>query len=561
MISYLRIKNLATIEELEVSFDEGFTILTGETGAGKSIIIDSIRLLCGDKAAADLIRTGKKEASVEGVFRFADRPPAAAEPLLAEGETELVVHRQLTEQGTGKAFVNGVLVPVKKLKELGGDLVDIYGQNDHVFLLHLENQLNYLDAFAGGLALRERVARAAQAVRAALREKRELEARERDRAQRLDFLAYQIKEIEDAALQPGEEEDLLRQRSLLRNAEKINRLIERGLELAEAGDESLSTLLSRLEALSAELAAFDSALGPFREAFAQSAITAREFAGHLVRFKGRQSLSPEALEQLEERLSRIERLKRKYGSSVPEILAFAARAKREAADLAASQEKLGEFQALIEKEFAGYAALAGELSETRKRGAAGLEKLVEKEIALLGMKKARFGISFAGVPASAAEPDRVRELGGEDVEFLISPNPGEELRPLRRIASGGELSRVMLALKSIGKDRDRLKTLIFDEIDAGIGGTTAEAIAQKLRDLARIHQILCITHLPQIASFARHHFRIEKTIDRQRTFTSIQALSAEERVAEIARLSSGSQITETSLRSAREMLERNRGES
>jgi DNA repair protein RecN (Recombination protein N) len=557
MISYLKIKNLATIEELETSFADGFTILTGETGAGKSIIIDSIRLLCGEKAAADLLRTGKKEASVESVFRIPDRTPAAAEALVAEEGGELVIHRQMTEQGTGKVFVNGVLVPVKKLKEMGSDLVDIYGQNDHVFLLHLENQLNYLDAFINGLPLRDKVLRAAQALKAALREKRELESRERERAQRLDFLSYQIKEIEDAALQPGEDEDLLRQRTLLRNAEKIGQLLDKGLDLAYAKDESLSTLLSRLEAVTAELAAFDPSLEPFREAFAQSAITAREFADSLIRFQGRQSLSPEKLELFEERLSKIEKLRRKYGSTIPEILAFAEKAKREAAGLAASQEKLGDLQALIEKGFAEYSSLARELSGARARGAGALEKLVEKEIALLGMNKARFGISLVTVPPSASDPDKVRDLGCEDVEFLISPNPGEELRPLRRIASGGELSRVMLALKSIGKERDRLKTLIFDEIDAGIGGKTAESIAQKLRDLARTHQIICITHLPQIASFARHHFRIEKTIDRQRTFTSIKALDFEERVAEVARLISGSQITETSLRNAREMLERN----
>jgi len=561
MIGYLRIANLATIEELEASFSEGFTVLTGETGAGKSIIIDSIRLLCGEKAASDLIRTGKKEASVESVFRIPDPAPASAEGLVAEGENELIIHRQMTEQGTGKAFVNSVLVPVKKLKELGNDLVDIYGQNDHVFLLHLENQLQYLDAFIGGLLLRARVQRAALGLKASLREKRELESRDRERTQRLDFLSYQIKEIEDAALQPGEDEELLQQRNILRNAEKIGCLIDKGLDLASARDESLATLLSRIEAVTAELAVFDPSLGSFREAFAQSAITAREFADNLIRFKGRQTLSPEKLEQSEERLNKIEKLKRKYGPTIPEILDFARESKREAADLASSQEKLGDLQQLIKKEFADYVCLAGELSASRTRGAATLERLVEKEIALLGMKKARFGIKVVTVPPSASDPDKVREWGCEEVEFLISPNPGEELRPLRRIASGGELSRIMLALKSIGKERDPLKTLIFDEIDAGIGGKTAESIAQKLRDLSRTHQIICITHLPQIASFARHHFRIEKTVDRQRTYTSIKALDFEERMAEVARLVSGSQITETSLRNAREMLERNREET
>jgi len=557
MLSYLRIKNLATIEELEASLSDGFTILTGETGAGKSIIIDSIRLVCGEKAAADLIRTGKTNASVESVFRLPGPLPAAAEGLAGESDGELIVHRQLTEQGGGKALVNGVLVPVKKLKELGADLVDVYGQNDHIFLLHLENQLHFLDAYVNGLALRDEVARAAQALKASLREKRELETRERERAQRLDFLTYQIKEIEDAALRPGEEEDAQRERNLLRNAEKIGLLIERGLDLADTGEESLTALLARLDAVTAELSGFDPSLGPFREAFAQAAIAAREFADGLVRFKGRQDLSADRLEDCEERLSRIEKLKRKYGPGIPEILAFAESARLEAAALARSQETLEALHGRIGKEFAVYAEKAAALTGLRTRGASELERLVELEIGLLGMKKARFGIRIATTPPSAADPDKVHDLGCEDVEFLISPNPGEELKPLRRIASGGELSRIMLALKSIGKERDRPKTLIFDEIDAGIGGKTAEAIAQKLRDLSRTHQIICITHLPQIASFARHHFRIEKTVDRQRTFTSIKALDFEERVAELARLTSGSQITEASLRNAREMLERN----
>ncbi|MBN2205816.1 MAG: DNA repair protein RecN [Candidatus Aminicenantes bacterium] len=558
MLSYLRIKNLATIEDLEVSLGEGFTVLTGETGAGKSIIIDSIRLVCGEKAAADLIRTGKTDASVESIFRRPERPPAGAEGPAAEDEGEVVIRRQMTEQGGGKALVNGILVPVKKLKELGAELVDVYGQNDHVFLLHLENQLQFLDAFVGGLALRDEVARAAQALKASLREKRDLEARERERAQRLDFLSYQMKEITEAGLRPGEDDEIQRERHLLRNAEKIGQLLDRGLDLSDAGEDSLSAILARLDAVCGELTGFDPAYAGFREAFAQSAITAREFADSLVRFKAGQDFSPERLEDCEERLSRIERLKRKYGPGIPEILAFAENAKREASDLARSQETLEALQGRIEVEFARYAARAAELTELRRRGAAELERLVEKEIAQLGMAKARFAIRLATTPATAANSETVRELGCDDVEFLISPNPGEEIKPLRRIASGGELSRIMLALKSVGKERDRPKTLIFDEIDAGIGGTTAEAIAHKLRTLARTHQILCITHLPQIASFARHHFRIEKTVDRRRTYTAIKALDFEERVAELARLTSGSQITETSLRNAREMLERNR---
>ena len=556
MLGSLHIKNLATIEDLEIHFQEGFSILTGETGAGKSIIIDGIKLVLGDKASPDLIRTGRAEATIEAVFRLPPPKGVAADPSLSE-EGEVFIQRHITQDGTGKAYLNGVLVPAKKLKEVSPFLVDIYGQNDHIFLLQIENHLRYLDDFLGLGGLREEVARVAQDLRRLSRQQGELEARKREREQRLDFLGFQIKEIEAAGLHPGEWEELLAERNILKNSEKVALLVEAGLGCAYSDEGSVSAGLSKLQEVVRELARFDQGFEAYDDSLGQSAIAVRELADALIRFKDRQSLGPERLEELEARLSTIEKLRRKYGETTEDILGHLAKAQKESEDLARSEETLADLGSRLSGALAEYKARAKRLSRLRCDGAPRLQSQMEKEIALLGMRRARFQVKIETAPTDTLAPETVRELGLDEVEFLISPNPGEELRPLRKVASGGELSRIMLALKTVGKEKDRFKTLIFDEIDSGIGGKTAECIASKLRDLARHHQVICITHLPQIASFAPHHYRIEKSVARDRTFTTVKELDFEERVAEISRLLSGSRMTATSLQNAREMLHLN----
>lgn len=552
MLKFLHVRNLATIEDIELALDGGFSILTGETGAGKSIIIDSIRLLLGEKAAADLIRTGKSEATVEAIFSFGGDVPAGLESLTQD--SEITLNRQITDQGSGKAYAGGVLVPVRKLKEWSPLLVDIYGQNDHIFLLHLENHLNYVDHFGETMSLREEVAGLAQALRKLIREKKDLEARQRDAAQRLDFLGYQIREIEEAALKPDEEEDLHKERRILKHAERIGGLVTEALDIAYNREESMTGQARRLENILGELAGFDSAFEPVRKSLSELGIALGELSDTLMRYQEKQVLSPERLEAVEERLSLIERLKRKYGNEVKDIQYYYEKIRAESDALTHSQERLDALSRDIGSTFEAYKAKAEELSRRRKQAGRELERQIEKEISLLGMKNAKFGVALTVLAPDASDPDKIRDGGLDDVEFLISPNPGEQLRPLRKIASGGELSRVMLALKAIGKEKEGLKTLIFDEIDTGIGGKTAEFIAQKLRGLGRRHQVLCITHLPQIASFAAHHFRIEKKVTKDRTYTTVTKLDFEERVEEIARLISGSQVTPTSLQHAREML-------
>ena len=557
MIKFLRIRNLATIEDLQLDLEEGFSILTGETGAGKSIIIDSLRLLLGERGSADLLRTGKSEAVVEAVFDT--KEASGLPPDVPAEDGELIIQRQITEQGTGKAYLGGFLVPLKKLKDTGAGLVDIYGQHDHVFLLNLDNHLNFLDSFGNALPLRQETGRLAQELRQKHKEKQEIEASQRDAAQRLDFLEYQIKEIEAAGLRPGEEAELLQQRHILKNAEKIASLVEGALDIASEREESLQSLIARLRSLLAELSGFDPAFREIGDSLEPADITLREVTNLLLKYKDRQSVSPENLEKIEERLSLIEKLKRKYGQNLADIQIHFDRIKEERDRLVHGEESLSEVKAGIDKLFREYSEKAGRLSEKRRLAARELQDLVEKEVGQLGMKKARFEVQVQTSPPDREQADKARDSGQDEVEFLISPNPGEQLRPLRKIASGGELSRVMLALKSIGREQERLKTLIFDEIDSGIGGKTAEFIAQKLKELARRHQVICITHLPQIASHARHHFRIEKRVEKNRTYTTVQKLGFEERVEEIARLISGSRLTEAALQNAREMLTHNLG--
>ena len=554
MIKSLRIRNLATIEDVDIRLEKGFTVLTGETGAGKSIIIDAIRLLMGDKGSPDLVRTGMKESSIEAVFDVSGRSFDRAGLPEPEGG-EIFIQRTVSEQGPGRAWINGVLVPIRRLRELAPSFVDVYGQNDHIFLLHIDNHLAYLDEALEDPELAAGTASAARELRGLLLEKRDLEARNKERGQRLDFVDFQVREIEGARLRPGEDTELLREREMLKNTERIAGLVDRALDLAYHREDSLLSLLGRLRSTLGELSDYDPAFGEFKRDLEGFSILLRDVSDSLVRFKDRRSEVPEDPEALEERLNAIEKLKRKYGATVEAVLDHLESLRAEAALLAGGQDRLQDLEAEVREKFERFTALAGQLGRARASAAERLERLIEKEIAQLGMKKARFKIELTSMLPALDDPATFRDRGTEAAEFLLSPNPGEELRPLRRIASGGELSRMMLALKSVGRDRDGPKTLIFDEIDSGIGGRTAGFIADKLQRLAARHQVLCITHLPQIASRAAHHLRVEKKMEKQRTFTGVSRLEREDRLIEIARLIAGARVTEASLQTAREMLD------
>jgi len=555
MIKSLRIKNLATIEDLEIDFHAGFSILTGETGVGKSIIIGGIMLILGEKSSPDMIRTGETETSVEAVFREVSMEESLRKAYPSDGKEELFLQRRIAVQSTSKGYINGTLVPMKTLKDIGRKLVDIYGQNDHVFLRHVDNQRDYLDEFAGTLKLRNETVRAARSLRRLIKEKRALESMERERAQRLDFLAFQINEIEEAQLS-SEEEILLRQeRNILRNAENISLHIKEALEVAYERDTSLLSGLTQIQNLLNDLAGYDKAFHEYGKTAGESVIFIRELSDYLIGFQDRDLSSPANLEKVENRLSEIEQMKRKYGNTIEDVLAFLEKARQEQHFLTSSRDKLEQTSHDVEIEYKRYMETARELSSRRRKNAQKLERKLEDEIAQLGMNKAKIHIHIESRIPTIEDSEHLKDSGIDDVEVLISPNPGETPKPLRRIASGGELSRIMLALKSIGQSVDTASALIFDEIDSGIGGKTAEFVAQKLKALAAEHQVICITHLPQIASFASRHYRIEKRVSRNRTFTTVRELDFEERVTEIARLSTGSRITPAALQNAREMLE------
>ena len=548
MIKSLRIQNLATIEDIELQFQDGFSILTGETGTGKSIIIGGLKLILGEKGSTDIIRTGKKETSIEAIFQ-------------ADAQEDVLIHRKISEHGPGKGYLNGTLVPIRTLKETGSGLVDIYGQNDHIFLREPEYQLDYLDVSSGVLPLRDSVATLAQDIRRLQREKKEIESREKEREQRMDFLEFQIKEIESAGLVSDEEGDLRQERNILKNAEQIRANIEDALFISSSNENSLSSQLRKLQNAVNYLLDFGKEFKDVYDEINHFSVTINEFTDFLIKFKEKHTASPEKLNTIEERLSTVEKLKRKYGSTIQDILSFLDKAKKEQKELESNHEKLQDLTSQISSHFKEYKKEAEELSKLRQAQARILEEKIKIEISLLGMKKAEFRIDFRSLPYDEENLDRIKDKGNEEIDFLISPNPGEELKPLRKIASGGELSRIMLALKSIGKERDRNKTLIFDEIDAGIGGKTAEFVAQKLKALAKYNQVICITHLPQIASFAAHHYKIEKNISQNRTFTTTNKLNFDGRVEELSRLLAGSHITPTALKNAREMLEHNLGEN
>ncbi|MBD3413730.1 MAG: DNA repair protein RecN [Candidatus Aminicenantes bacterium] len=556
MIKSLRIKNLATIEDLEVDLKKGFSILTGETGAGKSIIIDSIRLVLGDKATTDIIRTGKNETSIETIFDV----PQKSDLLkgLENDETgEVFLHRKVFKKGTGRGYINGTLVPLKRFRQFRENMVDILGQNDHIFLRRNEFQLDYLDHYSETLDLRKKVAHLARRIRKLQNEINDIEQRKKQREERSDYLAFQINEIEKAQLKPDEEKQLHKERDLLKNAEKINSCIKDALDITYEREDSLSSLLSKLEKNVQILSDFHPDFKPILENMDQFSISMKEFTNDLLQFEENYTDAPEKLEKIEERLSLIENLKRKYGKTLQDVFDSLNKAKKELSGLSSDHEKISQLRKQLDSDYKDYQNTSSRLSEMRQKGAKKLEKQVEEEIQSLGMKKATFQIKFTTHPFPSENLDDLRDLGSDEIEFMISPNPGENIRPLRKIASGGELSRLMLTLKTISKDPEKFKTLIFDEIDSGIGGKTAELVGQKLKNLAAQNQVVCITHLPQIASFADHHYQIEKKVKKNRTYTLIRKLSKKDRTHEIARLLAGSHITEASLQSAREMLEKN----
>jgi DNA repair protein RecN (Recombination protein N) len=548
MLTDLSITNVAIIDSLRLSFGPGLTMLTGETGTGKSIIIDAVGLIMGGRASADLIRSGEEEAAVEALFDIASQPELAK--LLVDSgfecDGELLIRRSISRAGKNRIFINGGMATLTLLSDISRRLINIYGQHESQTLLRPENQLLLLDSFAGTAPLREDFSRLHGELRDVRERIEQLDQREAENARRLDLLSFQSGEIAKAELKAGEEELLLEQRLLLANAEKLGGISAGAFEQLYGGDGAILGQLKRIGSAVREIAAIDQGLAGLADGLENSylqledvAISLRDYASHV---EG----DPPALQRIEDRLDQIGRLKRKYGTTVEQILSCGLQLEQELEQLRAQGENRQQLEAEWERLNRELNSRGQELSRRRAEAAPDLKKSLEAEAHQLAMKNAL--IEVALTPLSEPRPN-----GFERVELLFSPNPGEVPRPLAKIASGGELSRLMLAFKQVLPEGD-VPTLIFDEVDSGIGGATSHIVGRKLKKVAARQQVLCITHLPQVAVFADHHLRVEKRIENGRTATVVSHLDQASRPEEISRMLGGASITETTRKHAREML-------
>jgi DNA repair protein RecN (Recombination protein N) len=561
MLVQLAISNFAIIGHLEIHFKPGLNILSGETGAGKSIIINAVNLILGGRASAELIRSGAEEARVEALFHVPLPSPVAAvlEEMDIPYRGELLIKRHLSREGRNRIVINGSMATLQMLARLGPMMISISGQHEHQLLLKPENHLALLDDFSGLREDRENL-RNTFNEHQALKDKRDALKKEiREKEERQDLARFQREEIEKAALRPAEDVALEAEKKRLLYAEKLMEEVREAYGALYERDNSVLSSLSqsvrRLERgadLEERLKAIVKALASAKAEIEESAMELRELERGLV-------MDPRRLEEVEERLQLLHKLKRKYGASIEEILLLKDRLAEMMDNLDQSKEELGRLESEIEEAEKALVSKASHLSRKRRQAAGRFEDSLKEELALLSLAGTRFEVQFQdhaeSLKAGREElMKRLRAEGLDRVEFMLSPNVGEDLKPLSKIASGGELSRIMLAVKSILARSSSVETIVFDEVDSGIGGATAEVVGDKLRSLAGYHQILCITHLPQIASKGKTHFMVEKQVLDGRARTVISELDYEERVREIARLLGGKKVSQKAVAHAKELL-------
>ena len=548
MLELLRVRAFAIIEELEVHFAPGFNVLTGETGAGKSILVEALHLVLGGRAQADSVRTGAEEAEVQALFR--PRRPAECDARLqglglpAAGG-ELVVRRTVQREGRSRAWVNGALATAAQLQAATRALLDISGQHEHVGLLDAGLHLDLLDAHAQLTGLRSQFGDAFAALAAAEKARAQLDSDESQRAQRADWLKFQLDELTKAAPEPGEDERLVQERRVLAAAEKLR-----------AGAEEAEAVLTEVQAAKAakkleEMSAIDPALTALAQAVRGAAAELDQAARELSRYAARAGGDPQRLEEIDERIEVLRRLSRKHGGTLSSALQRRDQMQSELASLENHDEELARREGEVQRLAAAARELAEGLSAKRRAAAGAFGKAVAQELSALGMARSELSVRFN--PAGEGAIAGLGPAGLETAELLLSPNPGEELRPLSRIASGGELSRVLLAVKRVLAESDPVDAYLFDEVDAGIGGATADAVGRALAAVARRRQVICITRLPQIAVFAGRHLTVEKEVLKGRTHSRVAAVEGDARVRELARLLSG-KTTDVALTHARELL-------
>lgn len=547
MLRLLHIENIAVIEQADILFEDGFNVMTGETGAGKSIVIDAISAILGERAYRDMIRTGMHKASVRAVF---DRVPKL--DWFSENdipyEDEITVQREIFLDGKNLCRVNGLPVSVSVLKKLGLQLINIHGQHDSAALFDENYHLSFLDNYACNGNLLEEYGEKYRAMQSLKHEIERLSMDEGEKLRRMETLKYQIDEISRAELTIGEDETLESKRKLAQNAEKL----ADGLQAAAAGldgdddTEGAAAMLAQAERALSKIARFDDSLSRIHDLVADLMYQTQDAAEQVKDRIYSLSYSADELERIEERLDTIHRLRRKYGATCEDILAYLERAKKELDEIEFADERMEQLQRKLQKAEQEACAVAERLRKARKQAAVGLTERVLKELSDLDMKKVQFACQFTETELS--------QNGADAVAFYMSANLGEALKPLNKVASGGELARIMLAMKNVLAERDHVPTLIFDEVDTGVSGRAAQHVAEKLRAVSKNKQVLCVTHLPQLAALADTHFLIEKNEHDGRTFTAVTPLDFEGRKRELARIIGGSSITETTLQSAAEML-------
>lgn len=547
MLSLLHIENIAVIECADISFDRGFNVLTGETGAGKSIVIDAISAILGERAYRDMIRTGTERASVRAVFTEVPEFSWFAENGV-EYDPETVISREIHLDGKNICRVNGTLVNVSCLHKLGIQLINIHGQHDSAALFDEENHLTFLDAFADNGELRASYGERYEAVAKLRRQISSLTMDEGEKLRRMENLKYQIAEIEKAELEPGEDDRLEERRKVLQNAEKLSNGMETAVECLYGGEDSdgASGLLAQAEYALARLSRFSDSFAALHDRVSDLMYQVQDAAEEVRDARDSLSYSAEELEQIESRLDVIHKLRRKYGTTCEDILEYLDKAKKELDEIEFADDKLERLKRNLKKAEKEAWDAAGVLRENRKQAADTMSKRILSELAQLDMPRVQFACRFTETELTAN--------GADAVDFYMSANAGEALKPLSRVASGGELARIMLAMKNVLAEKDQVATLIFDEVDTGVSGRAAQKVAEKLRSVAVHKQVLCVTHLPQLAALANTHLLIAKSERDGRTYTSVTPLDLEGRKRELARIIGGANITETTLKSAEEML-------
>jgi len=564
MLKSLRIRNFAIVENLEVEFYPGLNVLTGATGAGKSIIIGALNLALGERASSEMIRSGADSAIVEAVFEI--KPKDLIEKFLSElgiiyPENQLIIRRELSNKGSSRCFLNDRLVTLANLKLMGDQLADLHGQHEHQSLLNSDEHLTYLDNYAEAKDLLNRVSDSYYKLKKKIEDLEELKRIDKITQEKKELYRFQLKEISSANLTAGEEEELSSEKIILENAETLFQIASLIFQELYEKDESI---LERLSCLKKELekgGEYDFRLKEHIEALNSAALQLDETSRFLQGYKDSLNFEPERLEKIRERLNLISTMKKKYGQTVSEILNYADRIKNELDKIENRDELIQKTEMEIKdlKEILKKDAVF--LSNRRKEKGNELARKIKKELSFLGMEKCDFGTKIFyreaedGLLQLEGKRYYVDEKGLDQVEFYVSPNPGEELKPLAKIASGGEISRIMLALKSVLAKSDQIPSMIFDEVDVGIGGEMAEAVGKRMKALSLTHQIICITHLQQIASQADYHFKVYKEVSKNRTITKIKLLSRDERIKEIARMIAGKKISDLTLEHAAEMIE------